>query len=178
MYKLIIQILVIAGAINWGLIAFQNTDLVKSLVGTSQIEKYIKLAIGAAGLYYAYMIYNNESIENFMTADSSNNLIKNTEHFAFPEQVLRQIKEQERRILEQTRRAAEEKKEQDRRAQEQIKRIQEQAQEQARKMFGAQGQSREQDRRAQEQIKRIQEQAQEQARKMFGFQGQNKSWFR
>jgi len=70
MYKLIIQILVIAGAINWGLITLQNIDIVKILVGSGQLERYIKLAIGAAGLYSAYLIYNNESIEEFMTADN------------------------------------------------------------------------------------------------------------
>lgn len=76
MYKLIIQILVIAGAINWGLITLQNIDIVKTLVGSGELERYIKLAIGAAGLYYAYLIYNNESIENFMTAESLKKLIK------------------------------------------------------------------------------------------------------
>jgi uncharacterized membrane protein YuzA (DUF378 family) len=88
MYKLIIQILVIAGAINWGLVSLQNTDIVKTLVGSGPIEKYIKLAIGAAGIYYAYMIYNNESIENFMTADTLKALInKRKEKFTDEEEL-------------------------------------------------------------------------------------------
>lgn len=127
MYKLIIQILVIAGAINWGLIAFQNTDIVKSLVGAGDIEKYIKLAIGAAGLYYAYMIYNNESIENFMTADTLKELIKKKkkEHFGWGQgfaQIQKQIQEQAQK--------------QAKLAQEQIKRAQEQAQQQAKQFQG------------------------------------------
>ena len=77
MYKLIIEILVIAGAINWGLLTLQNIDIVKVLFGSGQLERYIKLAIGAAGLYYAYLIYNEESIEDFMTAESLKKLIKN-----------------------------------------------------------------------------------------------------
>lgn len=102
MYKLIIQILVIAGAINWGLIAVQNTDIVKSLVGSGDLEKYIKLVIGAAGLYYAYMIYNNESIENFMTADTLRELIKKKkkEHFGLG-QTFAQIQKQAQQQAQQ-----------------------------------------------------------------------------
>ena len=121
MYKLIIQILVIAGAINWGLISLQNIDIVKTLVGSGPIEKYIKLAIGAAGIYYAYMIYNNESIESFMTADSLKELIKKkkTEHFGWGQA---QVQAQISRAQEQARQA-----------QEQIRRAQEQAQAQIRR---------------------------------------------
>jgi len=55
----IIMILLIAGAINWGLVAFNGTDLVakvSSFAGGQgpQVEKYIKLAVGAAGAYALY----------------------------------------------------------------------------------------------------------------------------
>lgn len=102
MYKLIIQILVIAGAINWGLLTLQNIDIVKTLVGSGELERYIKLAIGAAGLYYAYLIYNNESIENFMTAESLKKLIKQKlENFTsdMPKNLQEELKKAEKLLL-------------------------------------------------------------------------------
>ena len=51
------QILVIAGALNWGLVAFNGTDLVQQLTGGGDIEKYVKFAVAAAGIYLAYTIY-------------------------------------------------------------------------------------------------------------------------
>lgn len=54
---MLVQILVIAGALNWGLVAFNGTDLVQQLTGGGDIEKYVKYAVAAAGLYLAYDIY-------------------------------------------------------------------------------------------------------------------------
>jgi len=54
---MLVQVLVIAGALNWGLVAFNGTDLVKQLTGGGDIEKYVKFAVAAAGLYLAYTIY-------------------------------------------------------------------------------------------------------------------------
>jgi uncharacterized membrane protein YuzA (DUF378 family) len=54
---MLVQLLVIAGALNWGLVAFNGTDLVKQLTGGGDIEKYVKFAVAAAGLYLAYTIY-------------------------------------------------------------------------------------------------------------------------
>lgn len=51
------QVLVIAGALNWGLVAFNGTDLVEQLTGGGDIEKYVKFAVAAAGLYLAYTLY-------------------------------------------------------------------------------------------------------------------------
>jgi uncharacterized membrane protein YuzA (DUF378 family) len=48
----VIMILLIAGAINWGLVAYNGTDLV-ALAGPT-LEKYIKYAVGAAGGYALY----------------------------------------------------------------------------------------------------------------------------
>lgn len=53
----IVQILIIAGALNWGLVAFNGTDLVKQLTGGGDIEKYVKFTVAAAGVYYAYTLY-------------------------------------------------------------------------------------------------------------------------
>lgn len=51
--KFLVQILLIAGALNWGLIALNGTDLVRSIVGYGQMERVIKLAVGVAGLIEA-----------------------------------------------------------------------------------------------------------------------------
>jgi uncharacterized membrane protein YuzA (DUF378 family) len=48
----VIMILLIAGAINWGLVAYNGTDLV-ALAGPT-LEKYIKYTVGAAGAYALY----------------------------------------------------------------------------------------------------------------------------
>lgn len=48
----IVMILMIAGAINWGLVAYNGTDLVAYAGPTP--EKYIKYAVGAAGAYALY----------------------------------------------------------------------------------------------------------------------------
>jgi uncharacterized membrane protein YuzA (DUF378 family) len=54
---ILVQVLVIAGALNWGLVAFNGTDLVQQLTGGGDIEKYVKFAVAAAGIYLAYTIY-------------------------------------------------------------------------------------------------------------------------
>ena len=54
---MLVQILVIAGALNWGLVAFNGTDLVQQLTGGGDIEKYVKFAVSGAGIYLAYTIY-------------------------------------------------------------------------------------------------------------------------
>jgi uncharacterized membrane protein YuzA (DUF378 family) len=48
----IIMILLIAGALNWGLVAYNGTDLVAYAGPT--FEKYIKYVVGAAGAYALY----------------------------------------------------------------------------------------------------------------------------
>ena len=57
--NLIVAIIVIIGAINWGAVAGLNMDLVKLVTpGYPSIEMYIKIAVGLAGVYYAYLIYS------------------------------------------------------------------------------------------------------------------------
>lgn len=51
----VVQILLIAGALNWGLVAFNGTDLVTMLVGRFDI--YVKFLVAAAGLYAIYEMY-------------------------------------------------------------------------------------------------------------------------
>ena len=53
-----IQILLIAGAINWGIIALTDKDAVQQVAGgPGAFDKLIKLAVGAAGAYSAYQMY-------------------------------------------------------------------------------------------------------------------------
>ena len=55
---LIVIIIVIIGAVNWGLVGAFNKDLVKMITpGQPNVENYIKIAVGIAGLYYAYLVY-------------------------------------------------------------------------------------------------------------------------
>jgi uncharacterized membrane protein YuzA (DUF378 family) len=56
MLTLLVQILLIAGAINWGLVAYNNTDLVTMATGGGDIEKYVKYIIAVAGVYHAYTL--------------------------------------------------------------------------------------------------------------------------
>jgi len=55
--KTIVALLVIVGAINWGLVAYNGTDLVTAgtqMVGQPQLDRIVKLVVGAAGLLALY----------------------------------------------------------------------------------------------------------------------------
>uniref|UniRef100_A0A6C0H6B8 DUF378 domain-containing protein n=1 Tax=viral metagenome TaxID=1070528 RepID=A0A6C0H6B8_9ZZZZ len=54
---IIVQVLLIAGAINWGLVAYNGTDAVQLITGGGDIEKVVKMVVAAAGLYSAYSLY-------------------------------------------------------------------------------------------------------------------------
>lgn len=59
--NLIIALIVIIGAINWGMVAGMNMDLVKmAAMGNGNIERYVKIAVGLAGVYYAYLIISEK----------------------------------------------------------------------------------------------------------------------
>jgi uncharacterized membrane protein YuzA (DUF378 family) len=53
--NLIVQILLIAGAVNWGLVAFNNTDVVNLLIGAT-FGSYVKMLVGVAGIYAIYQL--------------------------------------------------------------------------------------------------------------------------
>lgn len=53
----VVQVLLIAGAVNWGLVTYNKTDIVTMLTGGGEIEKYVKYAVAAAGAYSAYKLY-------------------------------------------------------------------------------------------------------------------------
>jgi uncharacterized membrane protein YuzA (DUF378 family) len=57
MLNLLVQILLIAGAINWALVAYNGTDLVNLITGGGDFAKYVKYTVGAAGVYHAYTLY-------------------------------------------------------------------------------------------------------------------------
>lgn len=56
---LLTQILLIAGALNWGAVTLGLPDAVKStatLVQVPQLEQYVKLLVAVAGLYALYAL--------------------------------------------------------------------------------------------------------------------------
>jgi uncharacterized membrane protein YuzA (DUF378 family) len=56
MISLIAQILLIAGALNWGSLATYNMDLVNRFAGPA-IGTYVKMAVAVAGIYAAYALF-------------------------------------------------------------------------------------------------------------------------
>lgn len=56
--EMIATLLIIAGALNWGLVAYSDADAVKQIAQrtpySAQVEYYVKLAIGAAGVFTLY----------------------------------------------------------------------------------------------------------------------------
>lgn len=54
----IVLLLLIAGALNWGLVASNGTDLVAK--AGPQFERYIKLAVGAAGAFALYQFVQRQ----------------------------------------------------------------------------------------------------------------------
>ena len=61
-FQTLITILLIAGAINWGLVAYNGTDLVRllsNLVSYPQLDYYIKLVVGLAGIIMLYKLIIN-----------------------------------------------------------------------------------------------------------------------
>lgn len=58
-FQRVIHILLIAGAINWGLIAYNGTDFVQKLavmVGYIPLDRYVKIAVGLAGVFMLYKL--------------------------------------------------------------------------------------------------------------------------
>lgn len=57
-FNILVQILIIVGALNWGLIALLKVDLVEKVTMENEIaEQSIKGIVGAAGLYSSYLLY-------------------------------------------------------------------------------------------------------------------------
>lgn len=57
--SLIAAIIVIIGSLNWGAVGAFNVDLVKMATpGYPMIESGIKIAVGLAAIYYAYVLFN------------------------------------------------------------------------------------------------------------------------
>lgn len=55
---LIVAIIVIIGAANWGAVGAFNVDLVHlATPGYPMIEQGIKIVVGLAAVYYAYLLY-------------------------------------------------------------------------------------------------------------------------
>lgn len=50
-------LLVIIGAINWGLVGFFGYNLVSSLLGTGMLETLVYDLVGVSGIWVAYNMY-------------------------------------------------------------------------------------------------------------------------
>ncbi len=63
MLKRIALIVMIIGAINWGLIGFLNFDLVAYIFGgqTALLSRIIYAVVGVAGLFAITFLFNRES---------------------------------------------------------------------------------------------------------------------
>lgn len=60
---LIVQIVLIVGAVNWALVAIDKKyDLVEMITGGGDAAKIVKLAVGAAGAYSAYTLYKMKNL--------------------------------------------------------------------------------------------------------------------
>lgn len=50
------EVLMVIGAINWGLVGFANLDLVRTLFGSSPaLVQLIYILVGLSGLYWLWM---------------------------------------------------------------------------------------------------------------------------
>jgi uncharacterized membrane protein YuzA (DUF378 family) len=54
---LLVQAVLIAAALNWGLVAYNGTDLVQIVTGGGDMEKYAKFAVAAVAVFAAYQAY-------------------------------------------------------------------------------------------------------------------------
>lgn len=58
--KQVAGVLVLVGAINWGLVGLMNLNLVSALVGAgSTIEKIVYILVGLSGVYLAWEMFVN-----------------------------------------------------------------------------------------------------------------------
>jgi len=53
---LIVMILVVIGAINWGLVGLINLDLVALIAGKTLLARIVYIIIGVAGVYEALIM--------------------------------------------------------------------------------------------------------------------------
>jgi len=61
--KLVVQLIIIVGAINWGFIAYNGTDFVSkgaAVIGYPALDRYVKMVVGIAGVYGLYDLYTNQ----------------------------------------------------------------------------------------------------------------------
>lgn len=55
--QLAVSVLLVAGALNWGAIAYLERDLVRELAG--EHENKVKLLVGVAGIVAAFKLYED-----------------------------------------------------------------------------------------------------------------------
>lgn len=54
---LLVQVILIISALNWGLVSYNGMDFVNVATGGGDIEKYVKYAIAAVAVYSSYQVY-------------------------------------------------------------------------------------------------------------------------
>lgn len=67
--NLVVKIVLIVAALNWGLVAYNGTDLVKVALNAAnapQHEKLVKLAIGAVAVFAAYQLSQKLSAPTYV----------------------------------------------------------------------------------------------------------------
>lgn len=49
-------VLVVVGALNWGLLGVANVNLVETIVGTGSLTQVVYILVGLAGLYMVWAV--------------------------------------------------------------------------------------------------------------------------
>lgn len=52
--QMLISVVLIIAALNWGSVAYLDTDLVKTLIPNADLERMVKGVVGLVGLYALY----------------------------------------------------------------------------------------------------------------------------
>jgi uncharacterized membrane protein YuzA (DUF378 family) len=52
---LVVQIVLILAAVNWGVVAYNGMDLVRMV--SMGFDKHVKIIVGVVGVYAAYQLY-------------------------------------------------------------------------------------------------------------------------
>ncbi len=59
-WEWIAWILVVVGALNWGLIGAFNYNLVTAIFGFGMLTKWVYILVGLGGLYFLWMAYTKK----------------------------------------------------------------------------------------------------------------------
>jgi uncharacterized membrane protein YuzA (DUF378 family) len=54
-------VLVVVGALNWGLVGAFNYNLVEALLGFGMLTQWVYILVGVGGLYFLYQAFTMKS---------------------------------------------------------------------------------------------------------------------